>query len=283
MDRRKLTLLGGVILAAIAVTFIYFQDQKKQAEIERLRRERENRKVVVAKTNISKGTILTAGVLGYTTVPVKKIEPGSTEYAEAVLGKIALASFVRGQQITLSKITDMQQTLSYKLPPGKRAVTISVDRISSVNGMITPGDFVDIIGTFPYPFPSAGKKDAPAVVTLFQQVKILAVDTVTSKEEMVVQKKSESELVAAAFTFATITLALSEEEAKLLLFALDLGKIKLLLRSAADESKGSKEVITMEKAWEKIFSIRKTAPAQSRKVEVFRGLDRKLEDLEESK
>lgn len=274
---------GGVILAAIAVTLIYFQDQRKQAEIERLRRERENRKVVVAKVNISKGTILAAGVLGYTTVPVKKLEPGSTEYAEAVLGKIALAPFVRGQQITLSRITDMQQTLSYKLSPGKRAVTISVDKISSVNGMIAPGDFVDIVGTFPYPFPSAGKKDAPAVVTLFQQVKVLAVDTVTSKEEMVVQKKSEGELAAAAFTFSTITLALSEEEAKLLLFALDMGKVKLLLRSAADESVGPKEVITMEKAWEKIFSIKKTAPVPSRKVEVFRGLDRKVEDLEESR
>lgn len=281
MDKRRLYLLVGVALAGIAVTLLYIQDQKKQEELRRILAERDKRKVVVAKVNVPKGTVLTAGVLGYTTVPSKKLEPGSTEYAEAVLGKVALTPFTKGQQILLSKITDVQQTLSFKLPPGKRAITISVDKISSVNGMVTPGDFVDIIGTFPYPFSSGGRKDAPAVATLFQQVRILAVDEITSKEEMLVQRSEGG--TSSAFSFATITFALTEEEAKLLRFALDMGKIQLLLRSAADESKGPKEVITMEKAWEKIFSIKKMAPPVKQTVEIYKGTERSVVDLEDSK
>ena len=273
-------MLGGIILGGIAVVFLYIQDQKRQEQIRKLLEQRNQRKVVVAKKNIPKGTILTADLLGYTTVPQQKLEAGSTDYAEAVLGKLTITSFSRGQQIVFSKITDLLQTLSYKLPPGKRAITISVDKISSVNGMVTPGDYVDIIGTFPYPFPSAGKKDSPAVVTLFQQARILAVDNLISKEEMLVAKDEESRSITPTLSFSSITFALTEEEAKLLMFALEIGKIRLLLRSSVDESKGPREVITMEKAWEKLFSIKKVAPEPVPQVEVYRGLDRKVQDIE---
>ena len=44
-----------------------------------------------------------------------------------------------------------QDAFSIVMPPGKRALTIQVDMLSAVGGLITPGDFVDVIASLRIP------------------------------------------------------------------------------------------------------------------------------------
>jgi len=285
MDKRRLYLLGGLIVGGITVLMLYTQEQKRKSELQAMLNARAMRNIVVAKKSIPKGTILTADVVGYMKIHQQRVETGAVESHEVVLGKMTVVPLNKGQQFTLSKLTDVVQTLSNRLPAGKRAVTVSIDKVSSVNGMVAPGDFVDIIGSMPYPFQQSGKKDTPTIVTLFQQVLVLAIDQLSTREEMMLARDEEQSKVSSSAipAFASITFALSEEDAKLLMFALEVGKIRLLLRAPGEKASGSKEVITMDKAWEKIFSIKKVAPSSAPQVEVFRGIDRKLEALDEAK
>jgi hypothetical protein len=51
-------------------------------------------------------------------------------------------------------------------PPGKRAVTISVDNISSLAGMVKAGDRVDVIALISQNIPGPDGKSSPQLITL---------------------------------------------------------------------------------------------------------------------
>ncbi len=125
-----------------------------------------------------------------------------------------------GEQILANKLTVPGRglTLAAKTPPGKRAITISLDATALVGGMVRPGDHVDILSSFSKP---------SVIVTLFQDILILAVGT-----EMVAAE-GEKDPRAAARTVSrreTITLALSPQEVQILSVAMEYGKIRLTLR-----------------------------------------------------
>ena len=71
------------------------------------------------------------------------------------------------------------EAFSVIMPQGKRAVTIRVDTLSAVGGLINPGDFVDVIATLRIPEEiNAEKARAKEVITvLFQNLQVLAVGT----------------------------------------------------------------------------------------------------------
>ena len=55
-----------------------------------------------------------------------------------------------------------------------RAITIEVNNVAGVEGLIRPGDNVDIVSTFN--IPNEYGESEVVVVTMFQGVKILATD-----------------------------------------------------------------------------------------------------------
>jgi len=135
---------------------------------------------------------------------------------------------------------------SVKTPPGKRALTIMIDSLSAVGGLINPGDFVDVIAQLKIPtdpkFIVEGaeggknqekKKVLPTTTVLFQNVQILAVDT--NFNPLGEQAPNYSALQKARTI--NVTLAVSPEEATLLTFAQTNGKLQLMLRSPAEQDK----------------------------------------------
>lgn len=124
-----------------------------------------------------------------------------------------------------------QDAFSIVMPPGKRALTIQVDMLSAVGGLITPGDFVDVIASLRIPEElNAEKAKTKEVVTvLFQNLQVLAVGAlfkpVGGAELYENRQKSKS---------VNVTLAVSPEEAGLLTFAEGNGKLQLSLRSPTE-------------------------------------------------
>jgi len=131
-----------------------------------------------------------------------------------------MVDILKGQHINSNMLRSLggARFLSQRIPKGMRAMTIPVDKISSVEGLIKPSDYIDIIGTFVI---SAGQN---MVVTLFQGVKILA----TGKNLSPYRVDSSAD---------TVTLALKPEDIKLLTYVLESGhKIRLTLRAPLDSS-----------------------------------------------
>jgi len=99
-----------------------------------------------------------------------------------------------------------QPPLSKKTPPGYRAITATVDKLYAVGGMVTPGDYVDIIVHLDVPM-GQGTPDKKTTVTLFQNTLILAVGE--SLHEGVKKDIRDGDTVP-------VTFALNPQEAELL-------------------------------------------------------------------
>ena len=122
---------------------------------------------------------------------------------------------------------------SLKTPPGKRAVTIMIDSLSAVGGLVNPGDFIDVIGQLDLSGSGNAKESGSGqkvTTVLFQNVQVLAVGTnfepIATVTAYDMQQKTRS---------LNVTLALTPEEVGLLAFAQEHGKLQLSLRSPAEK------------------------------------------------
>lgn len=122
--------------------------------------------------------------------------------------------------------TVSKSTLSLMTPSGRRAFTVMIDSLSAVGGMISPGDFVDIIADVRMPDPSdGGAKEVSSIV--FQNIQILAVDTNLKASGQYDQQSKARSL--------KLTFALTPEEAGLMSFLQKHGQMQLLLRAPAED------------------------------------------------
>lgn len=119
---------------------------------------------------------------------------------------------------------------SLKTPPGKRAVTIMIDSLSAVGGLVNPGDFIDVLGQLDLSGSGSAGSGQKVTTVLFQNVQVLAVGTnfesIATVTAYDMQQKTRS---------LNVTLALTPEEVGLLAFAQEHGKLQLSLRSPAEK------------------------------------------------
>jgi pilus assembly protein CpaB len=190
---------------------------------------------------------------------------------------ITTAAISKGEQVTLTKLAYTKQAgggdLAGLTPSGKRAVTISVDNISSLAGMIRPGDFVDVIAIIPIPIQTAEGKTASqlGVLPLFQNVLVLAVGQQTgamARDESRYQKQE-------AGPSPLITLALGPQETSLIAFVQEQGKIRLVLRSPQDNQVQNVPPANWDTLFRYIMPPREsTVEAEVPTVEIYRGLQK---------
>ena len=113
--------------------------------------------------------------------------------------------------------------LAAVLPPGTRAVSIAVDPVSGVGGLIWPGDRVDVILT--QEIPAAGTTPKRVVgETVLNDVRVVAVD------QDIVQGASPTAGVSGRLA-STVTLQASEGQAERLTVAGHLGRLSLAIRA----------------------------------------------------
>jgi pilus assembly protein CpaB len=258
------------------------QAEKKVAET-----QQNQVPVLVANQDIPQGARIDSDMFEVMTAPSQNVPPQVASSLSQVVGKTAGVPIARGEPIMLNNLTAARQTQATSLatatPIGKRAITIPVDNISSVGGMIKPGNYVDIICTIPTPVQTQeGKQTTQDVILpLFQNVLVLAVGEKLSAEEMDMRTKEKESSVVAPI----ITLALSPNEANIIAFVQEQGKIRLILRSPADAQIQAVQPIS----WDTLFqyfvppeergkqTIRQEKPQEL--IEIYRGLNREMVPL----
>lgn len=157
-----------------------------------------------------------------------KKDLNNTKKQQALLAKQAMAP--RPSADGTDKPSVQMDAFSLRTPPGKRAMTILIDSLSAVGGLINPGDYVDIVGEINVPKEKTGTNVVTTV--LFQNVQVLAVGTnykpVGAAPQYAAQQKARN---------LNLTLALTPEEVGLMTFAKAHAKLSLSLRSPAEEKK----------------------------------------------
>jgi pilus assembly protein CpaB len=177
--------------------------------------------VVVATGAIPFGTAISADNVREIPWPAASQPKGAISHVADLTKdgrRIVISPFVPDEPIVLSKLTapNAHASLSTIIEPGMRAVTVPVDDVRGVAGFISPGDFTDLAllrndGT-------AG----PVSEVILQHVKVLAIDQISGEHQ-------DTPRVA-----KLVTLEVSQEQALKILLAVNVGKLSLILRQAAE-------------------------------------------------
>lgn len=192
------------------------------------------RRVPVAVSEISKDTVLTPEHIVFATVAIEKTR-GAFLMREALFGRRVKAERIAANQPFLT--TQLYPPgegpqLSAKLEKGFRAVTIETSSSSAtLQGMVRPGDHVDVLMTV------TGNRDieSPTTLTLLENVQLLAVSR--NQSERVDTRESRDSSV--------VTLAVTPEQANILVLAKDRGELHLALRGAEETGRVGDNRITL--------------------------------------
>jgi len=285
IEKQKLILISGIVLGIVAIfmTKMYL-DQQKLAVQERARQAIANMQanqaaVLVAKQDIEKGVIIEPSMLETAIVPNQYVQPQAVTSLDRIAGMVTVAPISKGEQISLSKLMSNEQArggnLSGATPSGKRAITIIVDNISSLSGLIKPGDYVDVLAMLQIPAQGADGQATGqmAVVPLFQNILVLAVGQNTGGPA------SESRYAAKEGSSGDnnpITLALGPQEANLIAFVQEQGRIRLTMRSQADAKVEAMAPASWDTLLQYIMPQKDNQPVvdTTEYVEVVRGLNK---------
>ena len=167
-------------------------------------------------------------------------------------------------------------SLALKTPAGKRAVTVMINSLEAVGGLINPGDFVDVIAQLNVPSQDADKKTVTAMV--FQGLQVLAINTNLDDPGAYDDQQSANSL--------KITFAVEPQEAGLLSFANKNGSLELALRSPDETTRQTVKASTWKTLADYVLKNQglniqdpdggmssKNKPIESNKpsIQIFRG------------
>lgn len=287
MQKKQLLLISGVVLAIIGVVMgkVYLDQERAkietQARIDAKKTQENLVEVLFAKSAIAEGSTIEVDNVDIKRLSRNQAAQDAVTSLGRVSGMTVTSPIAKGEMITLSKLSRQQSgDLAAATPPGKRAISINVDALASLGGMIKPQDYVDVIAMIPIAVPAAEGKTATqlAVVPLFQNVLVLAVGTQTIAPAAQRPARYGSETPAKSEPASLITLALAPEEASLIAFVQEQGKIRLSLRSPVDAKLES----VRPASWDTLFqylSPPQAPQAEARveqkpeaTVEIYRGL-----------
>ena len=166
--------LAAAVLAAVAAvaTFAYVRGIESRAFD-----DAELVEVFVASADIPKGTpgeAALAGGIKASRIPAK-FRPGTALTSlDAIRGKVALSGVSANTVIVDGLFVDprtAQVTFSQRIPAGNVAITVSVDQVRGVAGLLVPGDKVNILVA-----------DGGSQRVLYQNVPIIAIGTTAAPQ-----------------------------------------------------------------------------------------------------
>lgn len=289
--KKFLPLIIAVAAGLIATYLVNVYIQQRTAETREMviSNQKNMATVVVAKQDIPLGTTLTDKMFEEITVYSQILQPRTASSIDRVVNKINIAPISKGEQVLLNKlsIAGQETSLSSKVPRGKRAITVPVDNLAAVGGMVKPGDHVDVMGTVPVPTMTPEGKQATTTSTmlLFQDTLVLAVG-----QDFASVSGSADDKRKERTSSPVITLALSPQEANLIAFVQEQGKIRLILRSPEDTQTQPAVPASWEALWmatmPQLFQQKGqdaqqaiTEPVKQRStVEIFRGSNKEVKN-----
>jgi pilus assembly protein CpaB len=181
----------------------------------------KNVNVVVAKADLPKGTKLSSANVAVRPVPSDYAHSSSVlpDQFDRVEGQ-ALAFNVKSGEAILWSLMEGKKvpTFSARVDAGRRAITVPVDEINSISGLLEPGDLIDLLVTIDL----KGKK---ITVPLLQSVRVMA----TGQRSVDDPKSGERRL------YSTVTLDTDPQQAQNVVVAREAGRLTALLRNPEDK------------------------------------------------
>jgi pilus assembly protein CpaB len=216
-DRKGLAiLLVSVVLAAVCAggAYVYLRNVSQVQAAE----PPPTVPVVVATRDMTFGTKLAPEHVKVVEYPEGSLPRGCYSSVDSVLSHSTRVFLMEGEPILASKLSAVGGGLSLRIPDEMRAISLSVNEITGVNGFVLPGDRVDVLVTVD----NVSGSNVSTTKTILQNVEVLASGSKT-------ETRRDHQI-----TVQTITLLVDPKGAEALALALHQGKVHLVLRNPVD-------------------------------------------------
>ncbi len=238
------------------------EERTRKAEENSARISRETRapeekiKLLTAKEDIPPYTPITADMVQLKDYPKAYAPAGAASTVEEVLGMQSAGTVYAGQILLKEAVgtpEEIGEGLAFRIPEGKRAMTLTLDTAGGVAGFLCEGDFVDLLYYLAAepetekpeedtdgegPVPDTEKPELlilengeervlsyGVAMTLLENAQVLELELPTYEPE------------ESGYRYEYVTLALSPEEClKLLTAQMQGGRLTAVLRQRGDES-----------------------------------------------
>ena len=224
-----IAILAGLLAFWLTAQYLQHAEERIKGEAKRIF-------VIVAGHDLPTGSILkntdlAKSLVFQSSVGGRAILP---ESVREIVGKKLLFNISSGDPIQWSDIDVPAQGaagLAEMINPTMRAVSIPVDAIASVSGMVKPNDHVDILGTFIFPSATVTGGVDTITLTVLQDVTVLATGQALANQISSPGTPAER----APHGYSAITFEVTPREAELLVFAQTVrGRLTLALRNPSD-------------------------------------------------
>lgn len=189
---------------------------ERMAEIASSKPDVSFKTLVVAAGPLRFGTPLDRSAVKEIPWPEGELPPGAFSSIDELFkdgDRTALFALEQGEPILAGKLTGPGEraALSRLISDGNRAVTLRVNDVAGVGGLVLPGDRVDVVMT-----------NADRAEVILQDVRILSIDQIAD------EKSAEPVLAR------TVTVEASPDAAQKLVLAQTVGSLSLVLRRAGE-------------------------------------------------
>lgn len=231
-----LLLIGAIVFgcAAVFLARVYIQDTLSE-EKQKLAPTVDLVEIVVAKADLPPGAVVSAETMAIRQIPREYLS-GATVTPDAfdiVAGSSLTIAIRQGEPLLKTSVAGTDgSTFSARIKDGSRAITLPVDEVNSISGLLQPGDRVDLLLTAKQSEATAGDAQArDQTICLLQDVAVLA----TGQELRPASR--EDGKAGDGGRFSTVTVQLSPADASKMVVAQQAGKITAILRGRDDRAR----------------------------------------------
>jgi Flp pilus assembly protein CpaB len=225
--------LGGAAAVMAAFVLLLYLNQYRSS----VSADSEPVTVLVARTLIEKG--MPGDVVGLNRLfqsdeaPKSQVKDGAITDPSTLRGRVAVEDIYPGQQLTVADFAGTTDAIGAKLAGKHRAIAVPLDAARGLVGRVEPGDRVDVLAGFNVLGNSAGGQGRPVVKVMMQNA-------------LVLDAPAETAAGLAAAQTANVVLRVSRDQATEIAWAVDNGKIWLVLRPRAGAPPTKPGVATAE-------------------------------------
>lgn len=275
VNKRLIFLILALTVAGV-VSFLAFEMVTKAPEIKTVVSEVETEMVAVAARDVDRGAELVREDIVQASFLKSSIPEGSHGEIEQLVGRTLIQPVKKTELLLESKLAPTDATgggMAVIVAPGKRAMSVKVDKVIGVSNFLKPGHLVDVLVSIK----KEGVKDDFMTKIVLENILVLS-----SGPQLAEGEKKDTK------PYEVVTLEVNPKEAEKLALALTRGKIQLALRNYSDKAdeltKGATvstllssyrvpEETVVVKTVEKTKVVKRTRRPRRIMVEVMNGND----------
>jgi len=263
-----ISLFLGLVAAGMSV--LYLKNREEALRLKYAKKPEPMATIVVPIRDLFPGETLSPRTVATMQIPAKYADKNIVNGAnyKKVQGRRLQFAVSRGKQIPLSSLVGINtQDFSDNITVGKRGVTIKVDIVNSFDGMLRPGNKVDLLlgmdaETAGVQLPAKADGTAASgeevIFPLLENILVLATgtDSVSNNKQIFGGTLTDAD-------FSTITVDLYPEQVAMLKSAEDTGRIIAALRNRNDKGSSGYDSVRPSQLMDLMQKARNAALARA--------------------